>query len=78
MEIIECRNPSLQQMFILIGRAEKAGSGVDKIMSGLQESHWRKQFLELDSQPDRIKLTLPMFNVIPDAILDTFIYSKME
>ncbi|WP_233757250.1 RNA-binding domain-containing protein [Algoriphagus sp. AGSA1] len=68
--ISECRNPSLQQMFMLIGRAEKAGSGVDKIMSGWQESHWRKPFLELESQPDRIKLTLPMFNVIPDAILD--------
>lgn len=55
---------------MLIGRAEKAGSGVDKIMSGWQESHWRKPFLELESQPDRVKLTLPMINVIPDTILD--------
>lgn len=67
--VSECRNPSLQQMFMLIGRAEKAGSGMDKIMSGWQESHWRRPFLELESQPDRVKLTLPMFSVIPDKIL---------
>ncbi len=68
--ISECRNPSLQQMFMLIGRAEKAGSGVDKIMSGWEESHWRKPFLQLESQPDRVKLTMPMFSVIPDETLN--------
>ena len=68
--ISECRNPSLQQMFMLMGRAEKAGSGVDKIMSGWEESHWRNPFLTLESQPDRVKLTMPMFSIIPDDILD--------
>jgi ATP-dependent DNA helicase RecG len=68
--VSECRNPSLQQMFMLIGRAEKAGSGVDKIMTGWQDSHWRRPFLQLESQPDRVKLTLPMFSVIPDAVLN--------
>jgi predicted transcriptional regulator len=68
--ISECRNPALQQMFMLIGRAEKAGSGVDKIMTGWQESHWRRPFLEIENQPDRVKLTLPMFSVIPDAVLN--------
>lgn len=67
--VSECRNPALQQMFMLIGRAEKAGSGVDKIMTGWQESHWRRPFLELESQPDRVKLTLPMFSVIPEQVL---------
>ncbi len=67
--VSECRNPALQQMFMLIGRAEKAGSGVDKIMTGWQESHWRRPFLEVENQPDRIKLTLPMFSVIPEQIL---------
>ncbi|MGC4129522.1 MAG: putative DNA binding domain-containing protein [Bergeyella sp.] len=68
--VSECRNPSLQQMFMMIGRAEKAGSGVDKIMSGWKESHWRRPFVELESQPDRVKLTLPMFSVIPEPILN--------
>jgi predicted transcriptional regulator len=64
------RNPAFQQMFMLIGRAEKAGSGVDKIMTGWQASHWRRPFLEIENQPDRVKLTLPMFSVIPDAVLN--------
>jgi len=68
--ISECRNPALQQMFMLIGRAEKAGSGVDKIMTGWQGSHWRRPYLEIEKQPDRIKLTLPMFSVIPDNVLN--------
>ena len=68
--VSECRNPALQQMFMLIGRAEKAGSGVDKIMTGWQESHWRRPFLELENQPDRVKLTLPMFSVIPEQVLN--------
>lgn len=68
--VSECRNPALQQMFMMIGRAEKAGSGVDKIMTGWQESHWRRPYLELENQPDRVKLTLPMFSVIPDQVLD--------
>jgi ATP-dependent DNA helicase RecG len=78
--ISECRNPALQQMFMLIGRAEKAGSGVDKIMSGWQESHWRRPFLEIEHQPDRIKLTLPMFSVIPDAVLNelNFIFDDVS
>lgn len=48
----------------------EAGSGVDKIMSGWKESHWRRPFLEIERQPDRLKLTLPMFRVIPDAVLN--------
>ena len=65
--ISECRNPSLQLMFMLIGRAEKAGSGVDKIMSGW--SLWRSPFVELLSQPDKVRLTMPMFSVIPEQVL---------
>ena len=78
--VSECRNPALQQMFMFIGRAEKAGSGVDKIMTGWQESHWRRPFIEIERQPDRIKLTLPMFSVIPDAVLSelNFMYDDVS
>ena len=68
--VSECRNPALQQMFMLIGRAEKAGSGVDKIMSGWQDSHWRNPFLVLENRPDKVKLTLPMFSVLPEQVLN--------
>ena len=33
--ISECRNPSLQKMFLMMGSAEKAGSGVNKNSRGL-------------------------------------------
>lgn len=66
--VSECRNPALQKMFMLIGRAEKAGSGADKIISGWQASHWRRPYLEIENQPDRVKLTLPMFNVLPEQV----------
>lgn len=75
--ISECRNPSLQRMFMLIGRAEKAGSGVDKIMTGWSESHWRRPYLELTNQPDRVILTMPMFSVIPQNILNE-LFVKFE
>src|SRR5690554_860066 len=75
--ISECRNPSLQKMFMLIGRAEKAGSGVDKIMTGWSESHWRRPYLELTNQPDRVILTMPMFSVIPQNILNE-LFVKFE
>ena len=67
--ISECRNPSLQKMFLMIGSAEKAGSGVNKIMSGWDFAHWRKPFLKVDSQPDRLTLELPMTSIIPDETL---------
>ena len=35
-----CRNPTLQKMFMMLGRAEKAGSGVDKILSGWNDLGW--------------------------------------
>ena len=67
--ISECRNPILQQMFARIGRAEKAGSGVDKIMTGWKDAHWRTPYLLLESQPDRVVLTMPMYSIIPENTL---------
>ena len=37
-----CRNTTLQKMFMMLGRAEKAGSGVDKIVAGWKEQEWGK------------------------------------
>lgn len=34
-----CRNKSLQTMFMMIGTAEKAGSGVDKILAGWKDAN---------------------------------------
>ena len=67
--ISECRNPSLQKMFMLIGRAEKSGSGVDKIMRGWDDLHWSKPYLKLEEQPNRVKLILPMFHILPEQVM---------
>jgi len=39
--VSECRNKSLQTMFMLIGGAEKAGSGIDRMRKGWESQHWR-------------------------------------
>ena len=44
--ISECRNPSLQKMFGLIGKSDKAGSGVDKILKGWRSAKWRRPYIE--------------------------------
>ena len=68
--ISECRNTSIQRMFLMIGSAEKAGSGVNKIMSGWGEAHWRTPFLTIETQPDRLILELPMFSILPEQTLN--------
>lgn len=68
--ISECRNPSLQKMFLMIGSAEKAGSGVNKIMSGWDFSHWRRPYMIVSAQPDRLTLELPMTSIIPDETIN--------
>jgi hypothetical protein len=65
----ECRNPNLQKMFLMIGSAEKAGSGVNKILSGWDFAHWRRPYLRTWNQPDRIALELPMFSILPEDTL---------
>ena len=67
--ISECRNPSLQKMFLMMGSAEKAGSGVNKIMAGWEYAHWRSPYLQVNQQPDRLILELPMFSIIPEETL---------
>lgn len=57
-----CRNPTLQKMFMLLGRAEKAGSGVDKILTGWNELGWDNPTLTEEVQPDYVVLTLPVGN----------------
>lgn len=58
-----------KRMFLMIGSAEKAGSGVSKIMSGWGYAHWRSPFLTIEYQPDRLILELPMFSILPETTL---------
>ena len=63
--ISECRNPSLQRMFQMIGAGDKAGSGIDKIRRGWESQQWRSPAVGETTQPDRVKFVLPMVSLIP-------------
>lgn len=67
--ISECRNKALQTMFMMIGTAEKAGSGVDKIRRGWATQHWRIPAVREQVQPDRVQWLLPMISLIPEESL---------
>ena len=55
-----CRNKSLQKMFSMLGIAEKAGSGSDKIMKGWREANWRSPNIYEQQGPDKVVLVMPM------------------
>ena len=67
--VSECRNKSLQTMFMMIGGAEKAGSGIDKIYKGWKSQHWRYPMIRLHMNPDRVDWRLLMVSLIPDESL---------
>ena len=55
-----CRNPTQQKMFMLLGRAEKAGSGVGKIVSGWRSLGWPHPAVAEEMRPDYVVLTLQL------------------
>ncbi len=55
-----CRNKSLQKMFSMLGVAEKAGSGTDKILKGWREANWRSPIIYEQQGPDKVVLEMPM------------------
>lgn len=67
--VSECRNKGLQKMFQMLGVGDKAGSGVDTIRSSWAAQHWQSPRLEETQKPDRVKMTLPMVSMLPEAML---------
>ena len=61
-----CRNKSLQQMFMLIGSAEKAGSGADKIWTGWKQGNFRNPSIE--ERDGKVILELPLVNIFSDEV----------
>lgn len=57
-------------MFGLIGRSDKAGSGVDKILEGWKFAKWRRPYISEKSHPDVIELYLPLESLFSDTTLD--------
>lgn len=65
----KCRNTSLQKMFMQIGDAEKAGSGVDKIIEGWKSANYR--YPTLVEKTDKVVLTMPLESILSDEVLCT-------
>jgi ATP-dependent DNA helicase RecG len=68
--VSECRNKSLQLMFLMIGGGEKAGSGIDKIRQGWRSQHWRSPAIQQRMKPDRVMLILPMVSLLPEESVE--------
>ncbi len=66
----DCRNPSLQQMFQMIGAGEKAGSGFPKILQAWREQHWRAPALEENAESEEICLRLPTISLFPPEVTE--------
>lgn len=66
-------------MFMLIGSAEKAGSGVDKILAGWRFANWRAPMLRTLSQPDLVELTMMMESMMDEGTrIDWFGYLEQK
>ena len=68
-----CRNKSIQKMFMMLGAAEKAGSGVDKIMKGWRDSNWNTPYIDTSFRPDIVTLYLPMVSLLDDDVKEGLI-----
>lgn len=68
-----CRNPNLQKMFMMIGAAERAGSGTSKIFSGWKSTGWKPPHPQEESKPNKNTLLMPLVSLqdkrIEDALL---------
>ncbi len=61
-----CRNTSLQKMFMMLGRAEKAGSGADTIVNGWVKSNRTMPDIRQSVRPDKVALTLSMASFVDE------------
>ncbi|MDQ2731197.1 MAG: transcriptional regulator, partial [Armatimonadota bacterium] len=63
--VSECRNKSIQLMFQMIGAGEKAGSGVDKILTGWNSQQWLLPEVIPGFGPDQVTWRLPFVSLLP-------------
>ncbi len=68
--VSECRNRSLQRMFMFIGGGDVAGSGYARIQEGWKSQHWRAPRYLTQHGPDRVRLDMPMVSLMPEWAFD--------
>lgn len=70
----ECRNPTIQKIFALIGIGEKAGSGLISILQTWKENQWRRPLLEELFESNETRLELRMVGLYPDSLIDGLLH----
>lgn len=64
----DCRNRSLQNLFFLIGRGDKLGSGIPTIFRNWSSQHWRQPEITEELEPQEQTLVrLRAESLLPDA-----------
>lgn len=58
------RNPNILKMFGFVNVGERAGSGIDKIMTAWAEQHWKKPEFDFSERNDRVTLKLEVGQVV--------------
>ena len=58
------RNPNLLKMFGFVNVGERAGSGVDKIMTAWEEQNWRKPEYDIALRAERVTLKLQVGQIV--------------
>lgn len=58
------RNPNLLKMFGFVNVGERAGSGVDKIMTAWEEQHWEKPEYDISLRTERVTLRLQVGQIV--------------
>ena len=58
------RNPNILKMFGFVNVGERAGSGVDKILTAWAEQNWKKPEFDFSERNDRVTLKLEVGQVV--------------
>lgn len=66
----DCRNKTLQQIFLMLGIGETAGSGFSRILRAWHEQSWRAPSLMEYVEPEQTVLRLTMASFLPEDIVE--------
>jgi len=66
----DCRNRTLQHLFLMLGIGEQAGSGFSRILRAWQEQHWQLPVLCEDVAADETTLRLSMASLLAQGVTE--------
>jgi predicted HTH transcriptional regulator len=66
----DCRNRTLQRMFLMLGLGEQAGSGFSRILRAWREQQWQVPLLSEDVDLDVTTLRLNMTSLLPAEVVE--------